>query len=227
MKEIVCDSHSVAVDVVIFTVIAEELNVLLIKRAVAPKDIWAIPGGFVLKNESLDVAAIRELKEETGVEKVYLEQLYTFGDPKRDPRGRVISIAFFALVNAAAVNLKSGSDAKEVAWHKLSALPKLAFDHTEIVKYAKKRLIWKLEYTNLAFGLLPKRFSLTDLQKTYEAVLGKSLDKRNFRKKFLTTGLIKATEAKEIGAHRPATLYEFTKQRLEYIKNPFGQFLGK
>lgn len=226
-NKIICDAHSVAVDVVVFAIIKNELNVLLIKRVVEPKDMWAIPGGFVKEDESLDDAAIRELKEETGVSNVYLEQLYTFGEPKRDPRGRVISVSYFALVNHEVLSLKSGSDAKEAKWFPINHNQKLAFDHDKILKYARKRLIWKLEYTNVAYGFLPTRFSLTDLQKVYEAVLGVKLDKRNFRRKFIATNLIKATKAKEGGAHRPATLYEFTLKNITYIKNPFGQFLNK
>lgn len=225
--KIICDTQAVAVDIVVFTVIENELKVLLIKRRVEPRDVYAIPGGFVLKDESLEAAAIRELQEETGVKDVYLEQLYTFGEPKRDPRGRVISVSYFALVNSELVSLKSGSDAKEASWFSVKNHPVLAFDHEKILKYARKRLVWKLEYTNVAYGLLSKSFSLTDLQKAYEAVLGTKLDKRNFRRKFLSTGLIKSTNAKESGAHRPATLYRFTSSKLEYIKNPFGQLLNK
>lgn len=226
-KKIICSEIAVAVDIIVFTVINNDLKVLLINRIVEPKDIWAVPGGFVLQNESLDDAAKRELLEETGVKDVYLEQLYTFGDPKRDPRGRVISAAYFALVNAEKVSLKSGSDAKEVKWFSIKKIPKLAFDHNEIVDYAKRRLAWKLEYTNVVYSLLPRYFSLTQLQKAYETVVGRELDKRNFRRKFLSTGLIKATTIKEGGAHRPALLYEFTNKKPEFIRNPFGHFLQK
>jgi len=227
MKEkIICDSHSVAVDIVIFTVINNSLKVLLIERLLDPKS-WALPGGFVLKNEDLEQAAKRELREEAGISDVYLEQLYTFGDPKRDSRGRVISVAYFALVNAEKVNLRSGSDAKQAKWFSLKELPKLAFDHQNILNYARKRLIWKLEYTNVVYNLLPRFFTLTQLQRAYEAVLGSGLDKRNFRRKFLSTGLIKSTESKEEGAHRPATLYAFVDRSPQFISNPFGQFLKK
>lgn len=223
--KIICDTQAVAVDVVIFTVIEGDLKVLLIQRIVRPKDIWAIPGGFVLKNEDLEEAAKRELFEETGVEDVYLEQLYTFGEPTRDPRGRVISVSYFALVDAEKVQLKSGSDAKDVAWFSINDIPDLAFDHNEILKYAKKRLIWKLEYTNVIYSLLPKFFTLTELQRAYEAIIARPLDKRNFRRKFLSTGLILPTGEKEGGAHRPAELYKFRKQEPQYISNPFGKLL--
>lgn len=223
---IVCDSHSVAVDVVIFSIIENELNVLLVERLLPPKG-WAIPGGFVKKNESLDEAAKRELAEETGVSDVYLEQLYTFGDPKRDPRGRIISVAYFALVESEKVKIKSGSDAKNVAWYPVKNIPNLAFDHNKIINYSKQRLAWKIEYTNVVYGLLPKYFSLTQLQKVYEAIVSRELDKRNFRRKFLNTGLIKQTKIKAGGAHRPAVLYEFVERKPQLIKNPFGQFLTK
>lgn len=226
-EEIICDTQAVAVDVVIFTVIEDQLKVLLIKRAIAPKDIWAIPGGFVHKTEGLDAAAERELFEETGVKGVYLEQLYTFGEPKRDPRGRVISVSYFALVDDKQVELKFGSDAKDVGWFAVDDLPELAFDHKAILTYARQRLTWKLEYTNVIYSLLPRFFTLTDLQNAYEAILGYDLDKRNFRRKFLNTGLIVATGEKEIGAHRPAELFKFKKQESQYISNPFGKFLKK
>ncbi len=224
--KIICDTLAVAVDVAIFTVIENDLKVLLVKRLLEPKG-WALPGGFVRKEEGLEDAAERELYEETGVKNVYLEQLYTFGDPKRDPRGRIISVSYFALVDAEKVFLKSGSDAKEVKWVSIKNIPKLAFDHNEILNYAKKRLIWKLEYTNVAYSLLPKYFSLTQLQRAYEAVLGTNLDKRNFRRKFLSTKLIRPTKIKEVGAHRPAVLYEFVSRKAEFIRNPFGKFLQK
>lgn len=226
-KNIICDSIAVAVDVVIFTVIENDLKVLLIERLVEPKGQWAIPGGFVLKNEDLEAAAKRELSEETGVKDVYLEQLFTFGEPKRDPRGRIISVSYFALVNAETVKIRSGSDAGKVDWFSFNKLPKLAFDHNEIIKYARKRLIWKVEYTNVVYSLLPSHFTLTQLQKAYETIIGHPLDKRNFRRKFLSTGLIKETTAKETGAHRPATLFEFTSRKPTFIRNPFGQFLSK
>jgi 8-oxo-dGTP diphosphatase len=227
MDKIICDRQAVAVDVVIFTVIDDDLKVLLIQRIVRPKDLWAIPGGFVLENEDLAEAAKRELFEETGVKDVYLEQLYTFGDPKRDPRGRVISVTYFALVRAETVELKFGSDAKDVAWFSISDIPPLAFDHKEILEYARQRLVWKLEYTNVVYSLLPKFFTLTQLQKAYEVILGRPLDKRNFRRKFLSTGLIIATGEKETGAHRPAELFKFVRREPQFISNPFGNFLKK
>ncbi|MDO8507901.1 MAG: NUDIX domain-containing protein [bacterium] len=217
---------SVATDVVIFTIIDDELNVLTVERTYGPEG-WSLPGGFVGEKEDLEEAAQRTLFEKTGVKDVYLEQLYTFGDPKRDPRGRVISIAYFALVSAEAVSAKNGKDTKGLKWQPLKKIPKLAFDHNEILSYATKRLVWKMEYTNVVYSLLPKYFSLTDLQKVYEIVLGRDIDKRNFRRKILSTGMIKATKMKEGGAHRPAIMYQFTDKDIRFISNPFGQFLKK
>lgn len=178
---------AVTVDIVIFTIINNKLQVLLIKRGTEPfKDRWALPGGFVKMHESLEQAAKRELEEETGVKEVYLEQLYTFGDVNRDLRGRVITIAYFALINSekAKQKLKATTDASEAEWFEVSNLPSLAFDHEEILNYAIKRLKWKFEYTTIVFSMLPKRFTLTQLQKIYEIVFEKEFDKRNFRKKY-------------------------------------------
>lgn len=175
---------SVTVDIVILTVFEQDLKVLLIKRKLPPfKDRWAIPGGFVGIRESLDTAARRELLEETGVEDVYLEQLYTFGEPDRDPRTRVITVAYYALLKAGQVrNLRAGSDAGEVAWWSIYKLPELAFDHRPILDYTLQRLRGKLGYSNIAFQLLPEKFTLTELQRVYEVILADKLDKRNFRK---------------------------------------------
>ena len=171
----------VAVDIVIFTIQESVLKVLLVKRRIPPfKDQLAIPGGFVLPEEGVDEAALRELREETGVTDVYLEQLYSFGDPKRDPRGRIISIAYFALISSEH-QLKAGTDAAEAGWWPVDQVPPLAFDHPRILAYAVERLRNKLEYTTVGFQLLPSKFTLGELQTIYEAILGKTLDKRNFR----------------------------------------------
>lgn len=208
---------SVTVDIVLFTIMNNDLKVLLIKRGREPfKDVWAIPGGFVRINESLDKAALRELGEETGVKDVYLEQLYTFGDPGRDPRGRVITVAYFALVNADEFQLKATTDASDVKWFSIYKLPEMAFDHKKILNYALKRLRYKLEYTTVAFQLLPKMFTLTQLQTVYEIIFNKKLDKRNFRKKILSLGLIKDTGKRTKGvSHRPAKLYSFTQKHAQ------------
>jgi 8-oxo-dGTP diphosphatase len=214
------DRPSVAVDLVIFTIRHNELNVLFIKRKIWPfKGKWAFPGGFVRMNESLEAAAKRELQEETGVKDVYLEQLYTFGEPKRDPRTRVVSVAYFALTRSKGLKLKAATDAADVDWFPAYGAPKLAFDHNEILKYSLQRLKWKLEYTTVAFQLLPKKFTLTQLQKVYEIVLNKKLDKRNFRKKINSLDLIKATdEFTSDVPHRPARLYECKRKIGEIVE---------
>lgn len=211
---------SVTVDVILFTVKNDDLKVLLVKRDVEPfKDMWAIPGGFVRMEESLDEAAKRELLEETNVRDVYLEQLYTFGDPKRDPRTRVITVAYFALVNAEKFKLKASTDVKDVKWFSMFELPKLAFDHKKILDYALKRLRWKLEYTTVAFSLLLEKFTLTHLQNIYEIIFHKKLDKRNFRKKIKSLNLVKETsEYQEDVSHRPAKIYTKNKKIGEIVE---------
>lgn len=210
------DRPSVTVDLLLFTIEDEELKILLIKRKEWPfEGMWALPGGFVQMDESLDQAAKRELREESGVKNVFLEQLYTFGEPKRDPRTRVITVAYYALAASEEWNLKASTDASEVGFFSVKELPELAFDHKEIVEYGIDRLRSKLGYSNIAFGLVPEEFSLTNLQKVYEIILGKNIDKRNFRKKILSTGLLSPTTHKQMkGAHRPALLYKFSSRKL-------------
>jgi len=214
---------SVTVDIIIFTIQEKKLKVLLVKRGIEPfKGMWAIPGGFVRINESLEEAAERELKEETGVEADYLEQLYTFGDVKRDPRGRVITVVYFALIKPEKINLKASTDAFEAKWFSVNNLPKLAFDHAKILKYALKRLRWKFEYTTTAFSLLPKKFTLTQLQEIYEIVLGKKFDKRNFRKKILSLKILKKSGKEKNVSHRPSQLYSLKRnvgKIIEIIKS--------
>jgi 8-oxo-dGTP diphosphatase len=202
---------SVTVDVVMMSLRQRDLQVLLVKRRSWPYEgMWAIPGGFVNMDESLEEAARRELKEETGVENVYLEQLYTFGDPGRDPRTRVITVVYFALLDSDRLQVRAADDAVEVGWFSVYHLPPLAFDHAEIIQYALNRLRGKLDYTTIAFNLLPERFTLHELQRVYEIILHRELDKRNFRKKILATGILEDTGAKKMeGTHRPARLYRF------------------
>jgi len=202
---------SVTADIIIFTIKRSELKVLLIKRKAWPfKNLWAIPGGFVGINEPLDEAAERELMEETGLKDVYLEQLYTFGEPKRDPRTRVITVAYYALISSDNMRLKATTDASDVRWFSIDEIPKLAFDHNQILDYALQRIRNKIEYTDIAFQLLPEKFTLTELQGVYEVILGKKLDKRNFRKKVKEIGIIMPLhETKMEGAHRPAQLFSF------------------
>lgn len=209
----------VTVDVVIFTIQQGVLKVLLVKRLIDPfVGQFAIPGGFVLQDEDLDQAAARELKEETGVSDVYLEQLYTFGKPDRDPRGRVVTVAYFALISADR-KLKAGSDAAEAAWFPVDDLPPLAFDHTTILNYALERLRNKLEYTTVGFQLLPEKFTLTELQDVYGAILGKQLDKRNFRRKMSVLKILKPLPEYRRGGQRPAQLYRFVAARFEKLKD--------
>ena len=202
---------SVTVDVVIFTIADDDLKVLLIRRGAEPfKGKWALPGGFVNMNESLERAAARELKEEVGVSDVYLEQLFTFGEPKRDPRGRVISVCYFALVDATRQTIRAASDAADAEWHSVFKLPRLAFDHRQILDYAIWRLRNKLEWTTVGYELLPPKFTLSALQRVYEIILQKPVDKRNFRKRILAQGQItELNETRKDGAHRPARLFAF------------------
>jgi 8-oxo-dGTP diphosphatase len=210
---------SVTVDVVIFTLRDNDLQVLLVKRKHPPfEGMWAIPGGFVGMDESLEEAALRELEEETGVRDVYLEQLYTFGDPGRDPRGRVITVAYFAVAPADALRPRAGDDASETRWWSIYNLPPLAFDHADILAYALQRLRYKLEYTAVGFELLPETFTLSELQAAYEVVLGEKLDKRNFRRKILGAGVIEETGAYRTGEGRPAKLYRFREDAVAEVK---------
>ena len=199
----------VTVDIVLFTIRDRQLHVLLIRRLAKPfENRYALPGGFVLEDESLDAAAIRELREETGVDKVYLEQLYSFGDPKRDPRGRVITVAYYALVPPTH-SLQAGTDAADAAWFPVTNLPPLAFDHRKIVEYAHSRIRNKLGYTNVGFELLSEKFTLTELQSVHEAILGEKLDKRNFRRRILQQGIVQATKLWRHTGRKPAQLYSF------------------
>ena len=212
---------AVTTDIVIFTIRQNQLKALLIKRALAPfQGEWALPGGFVDLDESLDEGARRELEEETGVTGVYLEQLYTFGRPERDPRERVITVAYFALIPSDRMELRAASDAEGVSWFGLDELPELAFDHSEILGMAHERLIAKLDYSTIAFQFMPATFTLTELQSVYELILRESVDKRNFRKGILALGLIEPSGgARRAGPHRPAKLYRvIDRSRVDVIK---------
>ncbi len=211
---------AVATDVLIFTIKDNKLNVLLIKIASGPyKNKWALPGGLVQINETLDMTAKRVLQEKAGIKGIYLEQLYTFSDLNRDIRGRVISVAYFALVDSDKFNLKTMEKYySDIRWHSVNSLPSLAFDHRKIVKYGYNRLKGKLEYTNIAYGLLPYEFTLPEMQKVYEIILDQKLDKRNFRKKIKLLNIIEPTGKVKHARTRPAKLYRFKKRQLEFVK---------
>ena len=200
---------AVTVDIVIFTIRDAQLKLLLIRRAGEPfKGAWALPGGFIHLDESLEESARRELQEETGVSGVYLEQLYTFGAPQRDPRERVITVAYYALIPSDRLQLRAATDAEAVGWFGMDELPALAFDHTDIIAMAHQRLVAKLDYSTLAFQFLGRDFTLSELQSVYEIILREALDKRNFRKWALALDQIEETgRERRDGAHRPAKLY--------------------
>ena len=200
---------SVTTDIVIFSIIEDALHVLLIQRANDPfKGRWALPGGFLDQGENLDECARRELAEETGVSGVYLEQLYTFGDVGRDPRGWVVTVAYFALVPEGSLDIAAASDAADAQWFAMDETPELAFDHAKILATARDRLISKLGYSTIAFQMMPEEFTLSALQRVYEIIGGAELDKRNFRKSILGLDVLRETGRRQAqGAHRPAMLY--------------------
>lgn len=212
-------THEVTVDIVIFTIRNNNLEVLLVQRGQEPyKDHWAIPGGFIRLSENLDEAATRVLYEKTNVKNVYLEQLYTFGDPIRYPSARVITVSYFALIRSDDLELASeeGLNIQQINWHSVYNLPKLAFDHRDILNYAIRRLRARLEYTPIAFQLLPKKFTLTELQRTYELILDKEMDKRNFRKKIISLDILEEyNEFTKESSKRPARLYGFNEDSIE------------
>ncbi len=211
---------ALTVDCVVFGFDEGELKVLLIQRALEPfKGRWALPGGFVRVDETLDDAARRELQEEAGLREVFLEQLYTFGAVNRDPRERVVSVAYYALVKLSGHETKAATDAADARWFPISEAPKLAFDHGDILAAALARLKGKVRYQPIGFELLPPRFTLSQLQHLYEAVLGTGLDKRNFRKKVLSFGLlVPLKETQMTGRHRPAQLFEFDADKYEKLR---------
>jgi 8-oxo-dGTP diphosphatase len=212
---------ALTVDCVVFGLDGENtLKVMLIKRKLPPfAGEWALPGGFVRVEESVDAAARRELQEETGIKNVFLEQLYTFGEVERDPRERVVSVAYYALVNLQDYEIYADTDASQAEWFALTDLPALAFDHGEILRVAITRLQGKLRYEPIGFELLPQKFTLSQLQKLYETVLGQDLDKRNFRRKILKMDLLIELKEMQTGvAHRAAQLYQFDEQKYQQLK---------
>ncbi|HVK88718.1 MAG TPA: NUDIX domain-containing protein [Kofleriaceae bacterium] len=217
---------ALTVDCVVFGLDENDLKVLLIQRKLPPfAHAWALPGGFVRVDETLDEAARRELQEEAGVRDLYLEQLYTFGAIDRDPRERVVTVAYYALAKLSDHGIRAATDAMGVGWFALDDLPKLAFDHAEIVDAARERLRGKVRYAPIGFELLPPRFSLTQLQRLYEIVLGTELDKRNFRKKILSMDLLVETDEVEQGVrHRAARLYKFDRRKYDRLAKQGFEF---
>jgi 8-oxo-dGTP diphosphatase len=217
---------ALAVDCVVFGLHDEDLKVLCIERDLAPfRGHWALPGGFVRMDESVDAAARRELAEETGLERLYLEQLYTFGEIDRDPRGRVVTVAYYALVKLVDHRVRAATDARAAAWFPVGRRPRLAFDHDRIFEIALGRLRGKIRYRPIGFELLPPKFTLSQLQRVYEVILQHPLDKRNFRKRLLATELlVELGEVERDVAHRAARLFRFDRKRYAELERGGGHF---
>ncbi len=216
---------ALTVDCVVFGLDDADLKVLLIQRGIEPfAGRWALPGGFVHLDETLDQAARRELQEETGLTKVFLEQLYTVGEVARDPRERVVTVTHYALVRLSDHQVQAATDARNAAWFAVDDLPPLAFDHDDIVEMGLRRLQGKVRYQPIGFELLPPKFSLTQLQRMYEIILERDLDKRNFRKKVLSLDILQdLDEVEQDVAHRAARLYRFDERKYrQKIKDGFN-----
>lgn len=210
---------ALTVDCVVFGIDEEDLKVLLIKRGLEPfEGSWALPGGFVQMEESLADAARRELQEETGLDRVFLEQLFTFGEVARDPRGRVVSVAYYALVRLLDHKVQAATDAQDASWFPVWDTPTLAFDHSKILQMALERLKGKVRYVPIGFELLPKKFTLSQLQRLYSTVLERELDRRNFRKKILSMDILdELDEVERDVAHRAARLYRFNERKYKKL----------
>jgi 8-oxo-dGTP diphosphatase len=219
----VIQNIKVAVDAVVFGYTSKDgLSLLLIKRDVEPfRNTWALPGGLVLDDESIEEAVERELQEETGVSINYLEQLYSFGLPNRDPRNRVVSIAYYGLVKPKQFKLRASTDANDAQWFSINQLPILAFDHNKIIEKAIGRLKSKLVYEPVGFELLSKKFPFSELEHLYSTVLDKPLDRRNFKKKIMKFGFLEEIDEKQIltGAGRPGNLFKFNEKKYFQLKD--------
>jgi 8-oxo-dGTP diphosphatase len=213
-------SIKLSVDAVVFGYEEGNISILLIKRKYDPfKGKWAIPGGFVKNEESLEEAVQRELQEETGVQINYLEQLYTFGETDRDPRGRVVSVAYFGLVRPNAFKIEASTDAAEVQWFHINEIPEISFDHKTILETAIKRLKSKITYEPIGFELLDQKFPFSDLEKLYTTLLGRPIDRRNFRKKIIGLNVLDELDEKvSKGSGRPANLFQFNQKRYFQLK---------
>ena len=212
--------QNLSIDCVVFGFEKQKLEILLIKRKREPqKGHWALPGGFILKNESLDESAVRILDETSNVKNIYLEQVHTFGKVDRYPLRRVITIGYFALINPDTHFLKPGIDTTDVKWFDINELPELVFDHTTIFNFALSQLRQRVRYKPIGFELLPEKFTLTQLQILYEAILGFQMDKRNFRKKILGLKMLEQLDEFQTGvAHRAARLYKFNLNTYNKLK---------
>lgn len=208
------------VDAIVFGYNEGNISILLIQRKYEPfKGQWAIPGGFVLEDESLEEAVERELKEETGVSINYLEQLYTFGNVDRDPRGRVVSVAYFGLIHPEGHTLEASTDAEEAQWFEMDKLPELSFDHKQIIDVAIERLRGKITYEPIGFELLETKFPFSDLEKLYTTLLGRPVDRRNFRKKINSLNILDELDEKiSQGKGRPASLFRFNEKRYKELQ---------
>jgi 8-oxo-dGTP diphosphatase len=214
-------SIKVAVDAVVFGYDPEKgISILLIRRKYEPfQKFWALPGGLVGNDESLEDAVRRELVEESGVDVNYLEQLYSFGKPDRDPRNRVVTVTYFGLVRPSDYQLSAQTDAEDVAWHSIDQIPRLAFDHRAIIDVAIARLRGKIAYEPVGFELLDKKFPFSDLENLYQTLLGREIDRRNFKKKIIGYGFLEELdETIQRKAGRPAHLYRFNKKKYDELK---------
>lgn len=212
-------------DCVVFGLDDNDLKVLLIQRDFDPfAGHWALPGGFAVVGESIEESARRELAEETGLTGIFLEQLYTFSDPDRDPREHVVTVAHYALINLSEHEVTPSTDARNAAWFELSDIPDLAFDHNRILQTAYERLQGKIRYQPIGFELLPQKFTLRQLQQMYEKILDRQLDKRNFRKKIINMDILEGLDEIETDvAHRAARLYMFNKEKYDaMVKRGFN-----